>query len=176
MNEFYQLPKPVFVITPVTKESVAGAFGTVGWTDATWPTSNKSVLIPFTINYTIIVKTLFCFNGRTVSGNLDIGIYDMGAALRIHTGAKGQAGTNRVQAFSIANTELEPGSYHLAMVMDNTTGQIYRRAAGITAQAAAYGIAQVTSNFPLAQNIEGLRNPISTATIPFFGLSTRSFI
>lgn len=176
MNNFLHYARPTIVISPVTKESVGSAFGTTGWTTANWPTTNKAIFIPFTLHQTIVVKMLFTFNGNPVSGNMDIGIYDFGRALRVHTGARAQAGINQPQGFRIPDTELTPGSYWLTMAMDNSTGNVFRRAAGIGDQAAAYGVTQCTNNFPLQDSVDGLLTRLSTATIPFIALSTRDFI
>lgn len=175
MNEFIQQPQSTFVISAVTKESLAGALGNASWSDTTYPVANKAVLYPFDIYQGITVQLMWWFNGRVVSGNVDCGVYDMGGALRGHTGATPQAGVNRPQTKAV-NFYLQPGHYQLAIVMDNVTGQLFRRAAGIAALAPAIGIVQVSNNFPLAQSVFGLRNPMASASQPLFGLCTRSFL
>ncbi len=176
MNHFNQFAQATIIISPVTKESVAGAFGTTGWTTANWPTANKSVLCPFVIQQPITVKMLGIFNGNPVSGNWQVGIYDQGRALRISTPITAQAGINIPQAVRVPDTELLPGSYWLAGAMDNNTGNVFRRAAGLGDQAVAYGYCQVSNNFPLKNSIAGLISRLSTATIPMVFLLTRDFI
>lgn len=173
MNDFIQFPYPVITIGPGTKESVGEAMGTQGWTDTNNSTSNRSILWPFRIYQEITVKQLMCMNGRTVSGNLDMGVYTIDGRLVGHTGAKAQAGTHRPQAVAV-NFNLAPGTYWLALVLDNTSGFFYRRSPTLAGLAQSAGVSQVLSNFPLAESITPV--PITTTNLFLVSLSTRSFL
>lgn len=159
MNDFIQLPMPIFTIGPASKESIGEALGTQGWTDTSNSTANRSILWPFYIYQSISVKQMICMNGRTVSGNLDMGIYTVDGSLAGHTGAKAQVGTNRPQAVAVS-FNLAPGAYWLALVLDNTSGFFYRRSPNVAAFGQSCGIAHVLNNFPLAEKITPV--PITT--------------
>lgn len=87
-----------------------------------WPTANLALFVPFTISSPITVVQMGVSNGGTVSGNLDVGIYDITGALLVSKGTTAQAGASAVQLLDITNTTLNPGTYFMAMAADNITG------------------------------------------------------
>lgn len=92
-----------------------------------WTTTNMGVYVPFTVNRKATVKKLYHFNGAVASGNLDVGIYGadadgLPAARKVSSGPTAQSGTSAWQEFDVTDTDLAPGLYYLAAVMDGTTG------------------------------------------------------
>lgn len=171
MNE---LTLPTFVITPASKESIGADWGNASWTTAGWPTANRAQFVPFRLKQLFSVRQLFCMNGPILSGNLDIGVYTHTGRLIASTGVRAQAGMNRVQAFSLS-FKLAPGEYYLAMSMDNTTANVFRRAVAAASTAGIAGILQQSSAFPLPATMGATF--LSTTTNTFLmGITSRSFI
>jgi len=116
------------VISPASPGVLGEDLGGMGYTpgSAAWPTANKAIFIPFPVFYPITVYKMFVENGTTLSGSIDVGIYDRGGARKISIGATAQSGTSAIQEFNITDTTLNPGLYYLAIAMDNTTGHVQR--------------------------------------------------
>jgi hypothetical protein len=89
-------------------------------------TANQAYIYPFRIHVPELATKLLVANGSTVSGNIDIGIYDSELNKVISAGATVQAGTNSVQELTITATWLIPGDYFMAFSINNTTGTIFR--------------------------------------------------
>jgi len=64
------------------------------------------------------------YNGATVSGNFDIGIYDDQQNLIAHSGSTAQAGTTQWQVVAVS-AAFDPGVYYMALAFDNTTATTY---------------------------------------------------
>lgn len=114
------MPAPP-VLTPWSIESVAGARGSgsipnmpAGLASGNWPTANLALLYPFSLTSHEIARKLLRHNGSTLSGTVDVGIYDGEGRLIVSAGSTTAAGTNAVQEFDIADTPLGPGRYFLA--------------------------------------------------------------
>jgi hypothetical protein len=111
-----------------------------------WPTANRALYVPFTISEPGYTATqMFVYNGTAVSGNIDVGIYDVTLARLVSMGSTAQAGTSAIQTFNITDTALPPGRYWMGVAMDNTTGTLFRWgdqfpsvAAGMFTQASAW--------------------------------------
>lgn len=178
--------KPLVTINTFSLESLGPAltaqgmsFGALG--SAVYPSANLAILIPFVLAVPVTVKKLFSANGTVVSGNVDIGIYTSeGGASPVLTkiasmGSTAQAGTNSPQEFDITDTQLPPGAYYLAIVLDNITGTL-QRANTVTAQRAALcGVRFKTSAFPLPATITA-PDDAQVAYVPLIGLTTRTVI
>lgn len=166
---------PTFIISPVSKESLRADWGNVSWTSATWPAANRAMFIPFHVRQLVTVQQLWCMNGPTLNGNIDIGVYSMDTlGLIAHTGAKVQAGVARVQAIAKI-FQLAPGNYFLAMSSDSGTGTFFRRAVTGTVLGMA-GVLQQSTAFPLPETISSAAFLSTTTNAYLYGLSTRSFI
>lgn len=114
-----------------------------------WPTANKAIFYPFHVNRPFLVKKLFCYNGTTAAGNLDVGIYDRFGNRMVSSGSTAQAGTSVLQVFDVTDTWLQPGDYYFALAMDGTTGTIFRNAMTSTSLSKTAGMLEMASAFPL---------------------------
>lgn len=85
---------------------------------ATWPATNRALYIPVQIDVPVTIVSIAFLVG-TQSGNCDVGIYDEHGNRIVSKGstAVGAAG---VQNIDITDTALNPGTYFLAMCVDNT--------------------------------------------------------
>src|SRR5579872_5172234 len=117
------ISEPLVTIIPKSIESLGPLImntGAINGASATWPTANLAIFVPFYVAKTIVVKNMFSVNGSAVSGNIDVGIYDIGGNKIISKGSTAQANTSGIQPFSITATELGAGIYYMAIAMDNT--------------------------------------------------------
>lgn len=129
----------------------------------TYISANRAIYIPFTLSEPVVVTQLFAYNGATVSGNIDLGIYDRAGTRLVSSGLTAQSGTSALQLFNIADTELGAGRFFLAVTMDNTTGTLYRIAI-IQQSAMACGMCQ--------QALAASPNNFLPATATFAALSS----
>jgi hypothetical protein len=115
-----------------------------------WVQANMAIYLPVVVRRQLTVYQLGWVNGSSVSGNIDVGIYDRNFNRLVSAGSTAQAGTNAIQLVDIADTTLTPGVYYLAMAMDNTSGGITMTGAGPTgSHYRSCGVAQQASAFPL---------------------------
>lgn len=178
---------PLVTIHPWSLESIgiaitsAGGIVFMSTSSAVYPSANLAILIPFILAKQFTVVKMFTCNGSTASGNLDVGIYtnEGGASpvlrLIVSKGSTAQSGTSVVQGLDIADTILPPGSYYMAIVMNNILGTFFRGTVTTASIATAIGIRFKTSAFPLPATITS-PNDAQTTYIPVFGLTGRTVI
>lgn len=149
------MPMPP-IATPLTTQPLAGALAAGGGSFAgtAWPTANTAIYFPVIVTEDCTITKLFVFNGATVSGNIDVGVYDSSGTKKISAGSTAQAGTNVLQEFNVADTAITAGLYYVGVALDNTTGTLSKRGIpnlGISATEGgqSLGIAEQTSAFPL---------------------------
>ena len=112
-----------------------------------WLSSNRAVLVPFFLSTPALVTQLYWVNGATVSGNVDAGVYDLSGTRLVSTGSTAQSGTSAFQGVTLGTPALiGAGRFYLALVLDNTTGTIYKAQNGFSR---ALAIGEATSAFPL---------------------------
>lgn len=129
-------------ISTISPESCGAEIGcfNVAPASAVWPTANTAIFVPFVVNSPIVVVKMGILNGATVSGNVDVGIYDDQQNRLISKGSTAQSGVSAVQSFDITDTSLLPGIYFMALCVDNVTATVYRSSLAITGGPAALGI------------------------------------
>lgn len=135
--------------------------------------ANRAIAIPFVNTETITLVKLWAYNGATASGNIDMGIYDEAYAKVVSIGSTAQAGTDVIQEFNIADTEIAPGRYYMVVAMDNTTGTL-RQDSGSTETSKSMGIFQMETAFALPSTLTPA--DIATARVPLIGFSQRTLV
>lgn len=125
------MPAP-HVLTPWSAESSAGQRGSGsipnisgGAISGNWPTSNLAILYPFTLHSHEILRKFLRLNGATLTGTVDLGIYDGEGRLVVSTGSQTATGTNAIQEFDITDFHLGPGRYFLAASASTTGATIF---------------------------------------------------
>lgn len=113
-----------------------------------WPSANLAIAQPFYVDVPKMAQRLWVWNG-TVSGNIDIGIYDEDFNLVISSGSIAHATANNFMNVDITDVTLGRGTFYVAMSLDNTTATINRSIAGIAAFQSSFGICQMASAHPL---------------------------
>jgi hypothetical protein len=136
---------------------------------AAYPTANLGLFAPIIVEQPLPVTQISHENGRPVSGNVDVGIYDEFGTRLVSIGGVAQAGANSLQVHNVTDTVLAPGVYYKALVLDNVTGQLQRtsttalmmRMCGMKEMASAYPL-------PATATLAGL----TTAYLPAISVHT----
>ncbi len=127
------IPEP-FVLTTMAPQCVgylAGPTGATQSTSSVWgPGTNVAVFYPFTITSPHVYTGMIWINGTVVSGNVNGAIYSADGTTALGTiGSVAQAGTTATQQKAFpAPVALAPGTYFMALAMDNVTGTIVGQA------------------------------------------------
>lgn len=173
--------EPLVTISPFSMESLgpylaAGQTGANvnGTTSQVWPSANLALFIPFYVSRRTTITQIFCLNGATVAGNLDVGIYTQDGTRIVSSGSTAQAGANAIQALSITATQLSAGVYYMAMSMSSATATIFRTTLFNNTATRSIGVAQMASALPLPATATFAS--ATFGTIPLFALTTRTVI
>jgi hypothetical protein len=118
-------------------------------TSIAWPTANLAMFVPVALSEAITVVKMAWMNGATVSGNVDVGIYDAAGNRLVSIGSTAQAGVTNSQVVDVADTLLSAGRYYLGLAMDNITGTMRMSAPDTLGTVKAMGVLQMAAAFPL---------------------------
>lgn len=179
MGDWPNTPQPLCVTVHPYSLNACGGIGGYGlslanFTSSAWTASNRAVYMPFWLNRPETFVKLFCMNGATASGNVDMGIYDYAGTRIVSIGTTAQSGTNALQEFDITDTQIGPGKFYLALAMDNTTGTIFRTTGSITDFGREAGFLMQESAFALPATATFAA--ITSNSLPLFGATTRSVV
>lgn len=139
---------------------------------AAWPLANLALFVPFTIAVPTTIVKIMWVNGATVSGNVDVGLYDSQGNRLVSSGTTAQTTVSVVQPVDTTDVTLQPGVYYMAMAMDNTTGTTRKFTTGSTALCRAVGVYQQVSAFPLPSSAT-FATASTSDFIPVFGITGR---
>lgn len=166
-------------ITPFSDEALGGYWSGVGvkqdsGASAQWgQAADSAYFCPFVVSVPLIAVKMFCLNGATAAGNIDMGIYTAAGARLVSKGATAQSGTTTTQTLDITDTLLGPGQYYMAFGSSASTTTLYTYAqtalintAGGCASMASAGTLPTTATFAAC----------TTAKVPYFGLTMRTVI
>lgn len=137
------------------------------FTSAAYPSANRAIYIPFHIDEPLLASLLFCANGATASGNVDMGIYSASFVRLVSIGSTAQAGTNAIQTFDITDTLLAAGDYYFGIAVDNTTATLIQANPGVP-MAQSSGLLMQASAFPLPATATPVT--VSSGYTPLVGL------
>ena len=112
-----------------------------------WPSANRAIYVPVIVE-SYVTAYQMAFEVTTQSGNYDIGIYDEAGTLLV---AKGSTTVPAIglAAVDITDTPLTPGTYFLALVMNNTTVAVWRQSAGTSGSLSVAGVQDQDTAFAL---------------------------
>jgi hypothetical protein len=173
------MPEPV-VLTTMSMQCMGGMLianqrATSG-TSTAWSVANTPFFYPFTITTPRTYVGMIWMNGAAVSGNVNAAIYSADGVTSLGViGTVAQSGTTVTQqkAFGSPLT-LAPGTYFMALVLDNTTGTIV--GASMTAAVVrAAGARQLASFFALTATAAAWVG-ITNSRVPVFGLYEASWL
>jgi hypothetical protein len=129
--------------------SVLAAIGTGVPVSSAWPTASLAMFVPIALSEAVTVVKMAWLNGATVSGNVDVGIYDASGNRLVSIGSTAQAGVTNSQVVDIADTLLNAGRYYLALAVDNITGTMRMTVPDTLGTVKAMGMLQMAAAFPL---------------------------
>jgi hypothetical protein len=88
-----------------------------------WTTANLAVYFPFQVFMPFLVQKVFWANGATVSGNVDVGVYNRDGVLLFNSGSTAQATIGAIQSAtpSAAPYMLLPDYYYFAVACSSAT-------------------------------------------------------
>jgi hypothetical protein len=99
-------------------------------TAVVWPAANRAILVPFQVEIPFVARRMALFSGAA-SGNADIGLYDEKFNRIVTKGSFVVSGVAVRQSIDItasvtgtASPTLNPGTYFMALCVDNTTATI----------------------------------------------------
>lgn len=176
MEDFPLLPFTSVSITPISKECGGVSEGVTanGWKgNNVWIATNRAILYQVRLWRLTQIQRMFSMNGVVVSGNMDLGVYTYEGVLIKKTGPQPQTVISQVQSFPLS-VQLYPGDYWMAMAMDNVTGMVWRNTSTVASIARTMGVVQANSSFPLPNTVTF--TPLTSTTMPMFGMCTRSFV
>lgn len=150
--------EPLITITPWSMESLGQALAAGGGTaypgaSTVYPVANTAYFIPFILTKPFTSVKMAQLNGGTVSGNIDVGIYDDKGTRLVSIGSTAQSGINNWQSFDITDILLGPGKFFLAVAMDNTTATLFRGTVTNAAFLSCLGQREMASAFPLPATV-----------------------
>lgn len=141
---------------------------------ATWPTGNSAFYYPFKVRRPFNAVYMYVMNGAAVSGNVDLGIYDLAGNRLVSTGSTAHAGTSAIQTFNITDTLLYPGVYYMAMNCSNTTSQFQRWSGNVLATRLLGVLTQAVGAVTLPNPATFTSTAISF--FPIVGISSKTVI
>lgn len=140
---------------------------------AVYPAANRIIYIPFGLAMPATIVKLWCYNGVAVSGNLNMGIYDVAGTKIVEIGSTAHASTNVLQVFDITDTRIGPGDFYLAIICDNTTSAFFRIAPAQAGFCQAMGMLQEAGSGAALPATATFASVASTF-VPQIGFSTRT--
>lgn len=136
-------------IDPRHPLSIGGGCSGLGTlASAAWATANKAFYIPFRVPFRVQTSAMGIWNGGTVSGNFDLGIYTEDGRRLVSSGSTAQSGANARQTVNVS-VSLDAGTYYMGIVFDNTTATLLQYPLGITHLPRFLGCVEQASAFVL---------------------------
>jgi len=175
------LPSGIKTLSPRSAASIGGNSGGSLGTHAsgTWPAANRAIFIPFRLTQTVTVTLMWVFNGATVNGNFDIGIYDKDGTRLVSNGVTAQVGVNQIQTVDITDTVIGPGLFYMALAFDNTVATVFRSNLAFRI-AKVLGVAQMDNGYVGGTGLVATASfaPVDHYSAFVYGLtvSPRSFV
>lgn len=168
------LPPP-HVIHPWSLESIGQSMVSMTSTgrlldaaSAAWPTTNKAFFVPFLLRRPAIATNLWTYNGLTVNGSLDIGIFTHDGTRLISTGSTAQSGTGVLQTFNLGTFHFGPGLFYMALAFNGDIATMRRNSQVAAQYLAAMGVKKLASAFPLPAT--ATLEDMDATYLPVFGL------
>lgn len=162
------------IITPFSRVAIGAQmaeFIRTAAASAAYPLANLALFVPFSVPEATLARAGWWANGTVTGGNCDVGIYDEGGVRLVSLGstARGAASASVLTSFATA-LPLVPGVRYYMAFSHNGTNNFFR-AAPVAPLAAAAGMLEMTTAFPLpAPATYAIAN--TRAYVPAFGIVT----
>jgi len=138
-----------------------------GMGSAVWPAANRAIFVAFDVEVPSLAQRMF-FNVVTQSGNYDIGLYTESGARLVSVGSTAVPAGGFANV-DIADTALAPGTYFMALCVDNTTAS-FTRTGPAAELLRVCGVQQQALGAVTLPNPATFANPAS-AYMPLLGVS-----
>lgn len=151
-------------IGPEIMSAQAGGFASAAWTQ------NRIIAIPLVVQRPYQVKQFAWYNGGTVNGNTDVGIYDETATRKIgSTGSTANSGTSVIQVVDVTDFTLAANTRYWLVLSSDSATQTYQRINPAAVLMDWVGVREQLSGWS-----SGLPSSLTLAVptvayIPFFG-------
>jgi len=132
-------------------------------TVATW-TANRAIYIPFHAEVAHTIKRIAFYTGTTITGNIDVGLYDMDGTRRVSSGSTALVGTSQGQVIDITDESLSAGRYYMAMALSAADSMRVLVIGNSAPLAGMLGVKYENSAFPLPATAT-FADPGSTDTV-----------
>lgn len=174
------MPTPAYVDTlgPYGVGVQLGAMAATAPASATEIGANGALFVPIVIPTACTAVKLWHMNGSSVTGNIDMGIYNEDGTKVVTNGAVAQSGTTTIQAFDIADTALAAGRYYLGVGVSSASATHFGATISSASLMRALGVVQDSAGYS-----SGL---VATATfagpgasfthVPWMGISLRTLV
>ena len=126
----------------------------------------QGIFVPVWIELPVLAQSMYVFV-QTIPGHMDMGIYDQKGNRIVSGGSTAISAGTGPKKVDITDTYLNPGTYFLAVAMDNTTVAVAQSAMNTEPQR-VLGVQQMASAFALPA-VATFANPTS-AYVPQFCL------
>lgn len=140
-------------------------------------TANLARGYPFWLPEPVVVQKLWCYNGATLGGNVDVGIYSEDGRLLVSAGSTAQAGASVLQEFDVTDTIIGRGRFYLALATSSTTATFFcvgaSNATNLQLLKAA-GCWQAASAMALPSTVTYAA--LAAALLPVCGFATRTLV
>jgi hypothetical protein len=177
MSDWPQASRPPTVLMSPFSELAQGtemaALATAAPASVAHGTANLARFYPFVLPEPIVVVKMWWYNGGTVSGNVDVGIYDKDGTKIVSQGNTAQATINVLQEVNIADTVLGRGLFYMALSASSATATFFSNANSVQL-AKALGLAQMATANPLPAT--ATLAAVAAAIQPLYGLSGRPLV
>lgn len=140
-------------LSPALLGVEAGRLGLNALTSTPWPTANRALFLPFSLDTPGVIPSLAIANGSTIAGHVDAGVYNN--ELQRLASARGvkQFGNNSTQQLSFTQIDLTTGAYWLALVFDNAASTLLAMTGLASAAAEQIGLFEVPNAYPLPATV-----------------------
>ena len=167
------------VITPASPESL-GSFtafpiGVNDFASATWTSANLALYIPFLVYAPITIVAAAWYNGATVTGNCDIGVFDDQQNAIGTLGSTAQSGATGWQPNAVS-WKLNPGTYYMGFSMSSATATVWTSGVSGVQNGRVAGILSQASAVPLPTTAATFATLAATISVPLIALSQRAWI
>lgn len=93
-----------------------------GTASGAWPANNRALYAPLQMPSPFLVARFMFYNSTSLSGTVDMGLYDSVGNRLLSTGATARSGASAVQYVGVADQLFPAGHYYVAMLATSTTG------------------------------------------------------
>jgi hypothetical protein len=164
------------IISPFSAASLGveiGATGSGAPASVAHGTANLARGYPFYLSEPALLVKAWWFNGGTVSGNTDVGVYTPDGTLLFSSGATAQATINVIQEVDTTDYQLGRGAYYCALSSSSATATYFSNSFNLHF-AKAMGWWQAATAHPLPASLTPAA--LAAAIEPIFGISLRTLV